>query len=108
MLIGKRMRLGVSEGAYWRKFVGEGSPGDLEAGLQLVHKLFTTNIKPPRNEDLKTIIKYAFSDAKFLWSLCTNLQMTHLLARLCNEASKLEALCCMLSKCQGNSELLLA
>lgn len=65
-MLGKRMRLSMSESAYWRKFAGERSPEELESGLQLVHNLFTTNIKPPRNEDLKTVIEYAFSDADFL------------------------------------------
>lgn len=46
----------MSEGAYWRKFAGEDSPGDLEAGLQLVHKLFTHSVAP-RDEDLKTVME---------------------------------------------------
>ena len=56
LLIGKRVGLSMSEGAYWRKFAGEDSPSDLEAGLQLVHKLFTHNIEP-RNDDLKTVME---------------------------------------------------
>ena len=56
LLIGKRVGLSMSEGAYWRKFAGEDSPGDLEAGLQLVHKLFTTDTEP-RDEDLKTVME---------------------------------------------------
>ena len=56
LLIGKRVGLSMSEGAYWRKIAGEDSPGDLEAGLQLVHKLFTTSTEP-RDEDLKTVME---------------------------------------------------
>lgn len=55
VLTGKRVQLSMSEGAYWRKFVGESSPGDLELGLQLVHKLFTYSVTP-NTQDLKTVM----------------------------------------------------
>ena len=53
LLTGKRVQLSMSEGAYWRKFAGEDSPGDMESGLQLVHKLFTSSVTP-NTEDLQT------------------------------------------------------
>lgn len=55
VLTGKRVQLSMSEGAYWRKFVGESSPGDLELGLQLMHKLFTYSVTP-NTQDLKTVM----------------------------------------------------
>ena len=55
LLTGKRVQLSMSEGAYWRKFAGEDSPGDMESGLQLVHKLFASNVTP-NSEDLQTVM----------------------------------------------------
>ena len=55
LLTGKRVQLSMAEGAYWRKFAGENSPGDMESGLQLVHKLFTHCVTP-NPEDLQTVM----------------------------------------------------
>lgn len=57
LLTGKRVQLSMSEGAYWRKFAGEDSPGDMEEGLQLVHKLFQHNVTP-NTEDLQTCMTF--------------------------------------------------
>ncbi|KAL3146657.1 hypothetical protein ABBQ32_000885 [Trebouxia sp. C0010 RCD-2024] len=57
LLTGKRVQLSMAEGAYWRKFAGENSPGDMESGLQLVHKLFTHSVTP-NPEDLQTVMSY--------------------------------------------------
>jgi len=45
----------MSESSYWRKFAGENSPGDLEPGLQLLHKLFSHKVTP-NTEDLQTVM----------------------------------------------------
>lgn len=55
LLTGKRVQLSMSEGAYWRKFAGEASPGDMESGMQLVHKLFSHRVTP-NSEDLQTVM----------------------------------------------------
>ena len=58
LLVAKSMSLSMSEGAYWRNFAGKSSAVDLEAALQLVLKLFTTNIEPT-DEDVKTAMQWA-------------------------------------------------
>lgn len=55
LLTGKRVQLSMSESAYWRKIAGENSPGDMESGLQLVHKLFSHKVTP-NTEDLQTVM----------------------------------------------------
>ena len=55
LLTGKRVQLSMSESSYWRKFAGESSPGDLESGLQLVHKLFSHKVTP-NTQDLQTVM----------------------------------------------------
>ncbi|DBA85638.1 TPA: hypothetical protein ACH3X1_005214 [Trebouxia sp. C0004] len=57
LLTGKRVQLSMSESPYWRKFAGENSPGDMESGLQLVHKLFSHKVTP-NTEDLQTVMLY--------------------------------------------------
>ena len=55
LLTGKRVQLSMTEGAYWRHIAGEDSPGDMESGLQLVHKLFTSSVTP-NTEGLQTVM----------------------------------------------------
>ncbi|KAG2499479.1 hypothetical protein HYH03_002426 [Edaphochlamys debaryana] len=45
VLAGRRVDLETSEGAYYRNMRGVQSPGDLETALQLVHLLFTTQVR---------------------------------------------------------------
>ena len=44
VLAGKRASVGAGESPYWRTFGGDQSPEDLETALQLVHRLFTTQV----------------------------------------------------------------
>ena len=44
--MGKRCDLKTDHGAFWRRFSGEQSPEDLETAMQLIYKLFTTNLEP--------------------------------------------------------------
>ncbi|KAL5728894.1 hypothetical protein ACHQM5_001921 [Ranunculus cassubicifolius] len=50
MLAGKRVDFNTKVGSYMRTFCGDCSPADLETALQLVYKLFTTNIVPGEEE----------------------------------------------------------
>lgn len=45
VLAGKRASVVTNESAYWRLFGGDQSPEDLETALQLVHRLFTTQVE---------------------------------------------------------------
>ncbi|XP_044463821.1 zinc protease PQQL-like isoform X1 [Mangifera indica] len=58
MLAGKRVEVGTKLGAYMRTFSGDCSPSDLETALQLVYKLFTTNVTPGE-EEVKIVMQMA-------------------------------------------------
>ncbi|KAK3027106.1 hypothetical protein RJ639_042400, partial [Escallonia herrerae] len=58
MLAGKRAEVGTKLGAYTRTFSGDCSPSDLETALQLVYKLFTTDVQPGE-EDVKIVMQMA-------------------------------------------------
>ncbi|KAK2986241.1 hypothetical protein RJ640_027336 [Escallonia rubra] len=58
MLAGKRAEVGTKLGAYMRTFSGDCSPSDLETALQLVYKLFTTDVQPGE-EDVKIVMQMA-------------------------------------------------
>ncbi|KAG2437776.1 hypothetical protein HYH02_011151 [Chlamydomonas schloesseri] len=50
ILAGRRVDLDISEGAYYRTMRGVQSPLDLETAFQLVHLLFTTQVKLQQQE----------------------------------------------------------
>lgn len=56
MLMGKRVEVNLSVGAYSRGFSGEQSPLDLETAFQLLYRLFTHRISP-EDGDLATCLK---------------------------------------------------
>ncbi|KAK8921287.1 hypothetical protein KSP39_PZI019966 [Platanthera zijinensis] len=58
MLAGKRAEVGAKVGAYMRTFSGDCSPSDLETALQLVYKLFSTNVEA-RDEEVKLVMQMA-------------------------------------------------
>lgn len=58
MLAGKRAEVGTKVGAYMRTFSGDCSPSDLETALQLVYKLFSTNVEP-RDEEVSLVMQMA-------------------------------------------------
>ncbi|KAJ8444244.1 hypothetical protein Cgig2_028125 [Carnegiea gigantea] len=55
MLAGKRASVSTDLGAYTRSFIGDCSPSDFEAALQLVYQLFVTQVQP-EEEDIKRVI----------------------------------------------------
>ena len=60
VLMGKRVEVKVSEGAFWRSFGGDQSPVDLEVAFQLVHQLFITSVHPVPAE-LDTCLRYVLA-----------------------------------------------
>lgn len=46
VLAGKRAAVAPSLATFWRLISGDLSPLDLETAMQLVHKLFTTEVQP--------------------------------------------------------------
>eukprot|EP00798_Chlamydomonas_sp_ICE-L_P000547 gene547-1962_t len=63
ILAGKRVEMDLSEGAFMRSFGGVQSPADLETAFQLMHLLFTKDVKVDEKE-LDLVMKVVRQDVK--------------------------------------------
>lgn len=80
MLAGKRVDIRPTESTFWRDIAGSTRPADLEVAMQLLHKLFTTEVWPPAAALAPAVAVVVAASIALVAAFCTRRVCYHWLA----------------------------